>query len=119
MSTTVQQKHTDGWAVEAAMHTGNSKQRGGVMDSTMLTPTQVSAWCGGRPSVRTLANWRSQGRRERGRVVDHGPEYVKVGPSVMYPLNAVAAYFGKTRRTNGTLVEDCPRLAAPVMVVAR
>lgn len=39
MSTTVQQRHTDGWAVEAAMHTGNSKQRGGVMDSTMLTPT--------------------------------------------------------------------------------
>ena len=49
MSTTVQQKHTDGWAVEAAMHTGNSKQRGGVMDSTMLTPTQVSALCDGRP----------------------------------------------------------------------
>lgn len=45
MSTTVQQKHTDGWAVEAAMHTGNSKQRGGVMDSTMLTPTLHGPGC--------------------------------------------------------------------------
>lgn len=45
MSTTVQQKHTDGWAVEAAMHTGNSKQRGGVMDSTMLTPTLHEPAC--------------------------------------------------------------------------
>lgn len=90
------------------------------MDGQMLTPAQVSEWCGGRPSVKTLANWRSGGRRMRGMVVDHGPDYVRVGCLVMYPMEAVLAYFGdpSKRRHGGTLVEDCPRLAMSGTVAA-
>ncbi len=43
-----------------------------------LTPAEVSERYEGNLSVRTLANWRSQGT---------GPAFSKIGGSVLYPLN--------------------------------
>lgn len=42
-----------------------------------LTPTELSARWDGRISVRTLANWRSQGS---------GPPFTKIGGAVLYDL---------------------------------
>lgn len=43
-----------------------------------LSPADVSARYQGNISVRTLANWRSQGT---------GPAFTKIGGSIMYPLS--------------------------------
>lgn len=54
------------------------------------TAQQVSDWCGGHPTVATLAAWRTRGR---------GPKFVKLGTktpgckldrrAVAYPIEAV------------------------------
>jgi Helix-turn-helix domain len=43
-----------------------------------LSPADVSSRYQGNISVRTLANWRSQGT---------GPAFTKIGGSIMYPLS--------------------------------
>ena len=45
-----------------------------------LTPVQLAERWGGTIHIRTLQNWRC--KRE-------GPEFVKIGSRVMYPLEAV------------------------------
>lgn len=42
-----------------------------------LDPAQVSARYNGRISVRTLANWRTQGK---------GPKFIRRGGKIFYPL---------------------------------
>lgn len=72
------------------------------MSETYLTPTELSARWGGHIKINTLANWRSD---PDGR----GPDYIKFGHKVLYPLSAVEAYeranqFNKLRcqaRTSG------------------
>lgn len=48
-----------------------------------LTPEQLSERWGGRPTVRTLCQWRYERR---------GPAYIKVGHAVRYPLSAVIEF---------------------------
>lgn len=48
-----------------------------------LTPADVAERYDGNISVRTLANWRSQGI---------GPAFTKVGGSIMYPLNRLVEW---------------------------
>lgn len=45
-----------------------------------LTPNQVRDRYQGRISLQTLANWRYQGE---------GPQYLKLGGRVLYPLEAL------------------------------
>lgn len=58
-----------------------------------LTPAQLSERYQRAVSLRTLANWRSNGE---------GPSYTKIGGKVLYPLEAVLAW-EKTRRILRTL----------------
>ena len=46
------------------------------MENTLFTPSEVAKKY--RIAVGTLANWRSQGR---------GPEYIKYGRKVLYPVS--------------------------------
>ena len=53
-----------------------------------LTPQQVVAlW--GVVTVRTLANWRS---------IKQGPDYIKIGGRVMYPVEAIAEWEQSRKR---------------------
>ena len=48
---------------------------------THLTPREVAVrW---RINAQTLANWRSSGR---------GPDYIKIGAKVLYPLESIIHY---------------------------
>ncbi|MFG1412000.1 helix-turn-helix domain-containing protein [Xanthobacter sp. VTT E-85241] len=49
-----------------------------MIDQTYLTPEEVAERYRGTVSIGTLRNWRSM------RI---GPAYVKVGKSVLYPVN--------------------------------
>lgn len=51
-----------------------------------LTPAELSARWGGRITVRTLANWRSQGA---------GPPFTKVGGSILYPVDRLLDWEGR------------------------
>lgn len=42
-----------------------------------LTPAEASAYFEGKISIRTLANWRSQGK---------GPKFLRLEGKIMYPL---------------------------------
>lgn len=48
-----------------------------------LTPQEVSARYDGRITVRTLANWRSQGK---------GPPFTKVGGPILYPVDQLETW---------------------------
>lgn len=48
-----------------------------------LTPHEVSARYDGRITVRTLANWRSQGR---------GPAFTKVGGAILYQVDQLETW---------------------------
>ena len=50
---------------------------------TFYTPLEVAARYEGAITVRTLANWRSTGQ---------GPDYVKIGGKVMYPVDTLAIW---------------------------
>lgn len=51
--------------------------------TTFLTPDELVLRYKGNISVKTLANWRTKGG---------GPDYVKIGGKIMYPLLAVIAW---------------------------
>lgn len=53
------------------------------------TPQQVASRYGNAITVRTLANWRSIGQ---------GPDYIKIGGKVMYPVDAVAEWEQSRKR---------------------
>lgn len=59
-------------------------------NQVLLSQADLVARWGGRISVRTLANWRSQ---------SNGPRYVKLGGRIAYRLADVAAW--EERRTVG------------------
>ena len=63
-----------------------------MSEKRFMTPAEVSARYDGRVSVRTLANWRSQGV---------GPKFVKVGGSVLYKLSHVIEW-EETNTVNST-----------------
>jgi hypothetical protein len=48
-----------------------------------LTPAELVDRWGGAIGKATLANWRAQGR---------GPDFIKVGGRVVYPVAAIEAY---------------------------
>lgn len=56
-----------------------------------LTPEEVSARYGGRITVRTLNNWRSNGS---------GPPFTKIGGPVMYPLDKLVEWEEKNTVTS-------------------
>lgn len=51
-----------------------------------LEPKEVSERYNGKPSVRTLANWRSQGK---------GPKYIRRGGKILYPENLLDEWDAK------------------------
>jgi hypothetical protein len=53
------------------------------MEPGYLTPAEVSRRLGGGISVKTLANWRSQGK---------GPPFRRVGGRVLYPIHEFEAW---------------------------
>lgn len=53
------------------------------------TPQQVANRYSNAITVRTLANWRSIGQ---------GPDYIKIGGKVMYPVDAVAEWEQSRKR---------------------
>lgn len=53
-----------------------------------LTPEELSARYNGEVSVKTLANWRTNGS---------GPEFTRVGGKVLYPIEKVVKW--ETSRT--------------------
>lgn len=54
----------------------------------MLTARDLSDRYGGWVSIKTLANWRSKGS---------GPDYVRIGGKVFYPLDAIEEWELKNR----------------------
>jgi hypothetical protein len=54
-----------------------------MSDPKFLSPQELSDRWGGRISVRTLANWRTQGS---------GPAFTKIGGAVLYPYEKLAAW---------------------------
>lgn len=50
---------------------------------TYLRPNDLNERWGGAVTIGTLANWRSQGQ---------GPDFVKFGTRVLYPLDKVEAW---------------------------
>jgi hypothetical protein len=56
--------------------------------AAFLTPADLVKRWGNAVCVGTLSNWRVQGR---------GPDYVKVGTRVAYPLDKVQSYERKNR----------------------
>jgi len=56
------------------------------MEKIYLTPKQLVERYNETITVRTLANWRSRGE---------GPEYLKVGGRVLYPLEKVQEWEGR------------------------
>ena len=72
-----------------------------------LTPEEVSARLNGRISVKTLANWRSQGQ---------GPPFRRLGGRILYPdglFQAWEAEGATTPRAGGDLAEDAAPFQAP------
>ena len=57
-----------------------------------LTPDELSRRLRGAISVRTLANWRTQGQ---------GPKYTKAGGRILYPLAEVMRW-EQARTVSGT-----------------
>lgn len=74
------------------------------MDNGYWTPAQVSAYCGGHPTVNTLAVWRTRGK---------GPAFVKFGEkkpdckldrrTVAYPIDGVKQWAEKNGRQTQTI----------------
>lgn len=64
-----------------------------MTNTTFLTPNTVASRYNGAITVRTLANWRSIGQ---------GPDYVKIGGKVMYPLTSVQDWEKSRKRTIST-----------------
>lgn len=60
------------------------------MSNDFYTPQQVAARYANAITIRTLANWRSTGQ---------GPDYIKVGGKVMYPVDAVIEWEKSRKRT--------------------
>lgn len=56
-------------------------------EEEFLSPEEVSARYGERISIRTLANWRSNG--------DQGPPFTKVGGRIAYPKAKLIEWEGK------------------------
>lgn len=59
-------------------------------NNQFLTPQQVADRYGKAITPRTLANWRSTGQ---------GPDYVKIGGKVMYPLDALLVWENSRKRS--------------------
>ncbi len=57
-----------------------------MTDKKYLTVEEVAARYENNISVRTLNNWRTQGR---------GPEYIKLGGKVVYPLEKLILWEAK------------------------
>lgn len=57
-------------------------------NAVYLTPAELSARWKGKPKVSTLRTWRCQ---------KIGPDFVKIGKSVLYPLPAIEEF----ERSNG------------------
>lgn len=57
-----------------------------------LTPDEVVGRWGGAICRGTLANWRSKGK---------GPEFVKVGSRVVYPLDKLEAWENQNLKKTG------------------
>ncbi len=55
-------------------------------EKKFLTPDELSARWEGRITVRTLANWRSQGM---------GPPFSKLGGAVLYPVDKLLEWEGR------------------------
>ena len=64
-----------------------------MTNTTFLTPNTVASRYNGAITVRTLANWRSIGQ---------GPDYVKIGGKVLYPLTSVQDWEKSRKRTIST-----------------
>jgi hypothetical protein len=60
------------------------------MEKPFFTPREVSQRYNGAITVRTLANWRSIGQ---------GPDYVKVGGKVMYPVDGIIQWEASRMRS--------------------
>lgn len=60
------------------------------MDIAYMTPQQVAERYNNAITVRTLANWRSTGQ---------GPDYIKVGGKVMYPVDALRTWESTRKRS--------------------
>ncbi len=54
-----------------------------MLEKKFLSPQELSDRWGGRISVRTLANWRTQGV---------GPQFTKVGGAVLYSAEKLNEY---------------------------
>ncbi len=54
-----------------------------MSEKKFLTPLELSQRYGGRITVRTLANWRTQGS---------GPPFTKVGGAILYDTDKLAAW---------------------------
>lgn len=59
-----------------------------MSEKKFLTPQELSQRYGGRITVRTLANWRTQGA---------GPPFSKIGGAILYPAERLAEW--ETRNT--------------------
>lgn len=59
-------------------------------NSPFLTPQQVADRYSSAITPRTLANWRSTGQ---------GPDYVKIGGKVMYPVDALLTWEASRKRS--------------------
>lgn len=64
----------------------NSFEKG----KSFFTPQEVAARYEGAITVRTLANWRSTGQ---------GPDYVKIGGKVMYPVDTLTKWEDSRKRS--------------------
>ena len=60
-----------------------------------LTPEELSARWRGRPSVKTLENWRGAGK---------GPKYEKIGRAILYSLPDIEAYERENRGPESVVV---------------
>ena len=61
-----------------------------VATKSFYTPQEVAERYHGAITVRTLANWRSTGQ---------GPDYVKIGGKVMYPVDTLAIWEESRKRS--------------------
>lgn len=78
-------------------------------DAQFLTPDELVSRYKGNISVKTLANWRTKGG---------GPNYIKVGGKIMYPLSAVMSW-ERLRTYDSTAARSSNDVLAPPESAAR
>ncbi|QNJ57353.1 HTH binding protein [Pseudomonas phage Dolphis] len=62
-----------------------------MSEKKFLTPVELSERYGGRITVRTLANWRTQGA---------GPPFSKIGGAILYPADKLADWENRNTVTS-------------------